>query len=37
MSGENLDDLVHYRVEDQIAVITLNRPRKLNAFSDELV
>ena len=37
MSEENLDDLVHYRVEDQVAIITLNRPRKLNAFSDELV
>ena len=37
MSEENLNDLVHYRVEDQVAVLTLNRPRKLNAFSDELV
>ena len=37
MIEENLDDLVHYRVEDQIAIISLNRPRKLNAFSDELV
>ena len=37
MNEENLDDLVRYRVEDQIAIISLNRPRKLNAFSDELV
>ena len=28
MSEEDLDDLVHYRVEDQIAIISLNRPRK---------
>lgn len=30
-------DLVHYAVEDRIATITLNRPDRLNAFSDELV
>ena len=29
--------LVHYSVENKIATITLNRPEKLNAFSDELV
>jgi enoyl-CoA hydratase/carnithine racemase len=37
MSEETLDDLVHYKVENQIAIISLNRPRKLNAFNDELV
>ena len=37
MNEGNRDDLVRYRVEDQIAIISLNRPRKLNAFSDELV
>lgn len=29
--------LVEYACEDQIATLTLNRPEKLNAFSDELV
>ena len=37
MNEGNVDDLVRYRVEDQIAIISLNRPGKLNAFSDELV
>ncbi len=32
-----MDDLVHYQVQNQVAIISLNRPRKLNAFSDELV
>ena len=30
------DKLVHYRVEDKVAVITLNRPEKKNALSREL-
>jgi|TARA_B100000530_G_scaffold23669_1_gene15168 enoyl-CoA hydratase/carnithine racemase len=37
MSQEIMDDLVHYQVQNQVAIISLNRPRKLNAFSDELV
>ena len=37
MSQEIMDDLVHYKVQDKVAIISLNRPRKLNAFSDELV
>ncbi|HUA51051.1 MAG TPA: enoyl-CoA hydratase/isomerase family protein [Candidatus Sulfotelmatobacter sp.] len=30
-------NLVEYAVQDHVATITLNRPEKLNAFSDELV
>ena len=37
MSEESGANLVNYQIEDQIAIISLNRPRKLNAFSDELV
>ena len=37
MASEPAEDLVLYEVQDRIATITLNRPDKLNAFSDELV
>ena len=30
-------ELVHYKVEDHVCTLTLNRQEKLNAFSDELV
>ena len=29
-------DIVQYRREERIAYITLNRPEKLNAFSDAM-
>ena len=35
--GNDVNGLVHYSVANKIATITLNRPEKLNAFSDELV
>ena len=31
------ETLIEYACQDQIATLTLNRPEKLNAFSDELV
>ena len=37
MKEAKQEELVNYRVENQIAVISLNRPRRLNAFSDEMV
>src|SRR5499427_10872560 len=37
MSETDPNALVHYSVENKVATITLNRPEKLNAFSDELV
>ena len=37
MSETDANELVHYSVANRVATITLNRPEKLNAFSDELV
>src|SRR5271156_1152735 len=37
MAETNATDLVQYARRDQIATLTLNRPERLNAFSDELV
>jgi enoyl-CoA hydratase/carnithine racemase len=37
MSEASTDDLVEYVCRDRIATLTLNRPEKLNAFSDDLV
>ena len=33
----SIDDLIHYECRDRIATITLNRPEKLNAFTDAMV
>ncbi|MFT3805078.1 MAG: enoyl-CoA hydratase/isomerase family protein [Burkholderiaceae bacterium] len=37
MTSTTDEDLVPYRREGAIAILTLNRPDRLNAFSDELV
>ena len=37
MPEANSSDLVQYVCEDHIAMITLNRPNKLNAFDDDQV
>src|SRR5690242_5104367 len=37
MADESATSLVEYACKDQVATLTLNRPQRLNAFSDELV
>ena len=37
MSNADTSNLVEYSRTDEIVTLTLNRPEKLNAFSDELV
>ncbi len=37
MNKTAAENLVEYACEDRIATLTLNRPEKLNAFSDDLV
>ena len=37
MNDAMAESLVEYACQDQIATLTLNRPEKLNAFSDDLV
>jgi enoyl-CoA hydratase/carnithine racemase len=37
MAEESAAGLVEYACKDQVATLTLNRPQRLNAFSDELV
>jgi enoyl-CoA hydratase/carnithine racemase len=37
MAEESTASLVEYACKDQVATLTLNRPQRLNAFSDELV
>jgi enoyl-CoA hydratase/carnithine racemase len=37
MTDAATESLVHYACADRIATLTLNRPEKLNAFSDDLV
>lgn len=37
MAEESAASLVEYACKDQVATLTLNRPQRLNAFSDELV
>ena len=37
MAEESAANLVEYACKDQVATLTLNRPHRLNAFSDELV
>ena len=37
MAATSVTSLVEYACRDQVATLTLNRPEKLNAFSDDLV
>src|SRR5271167_4740502 len=37
MAETNATSLVEYACRDQVATLTLNRPERLNAFSDDLV
>jgi enoyl-CoA hydratase/carnithine racemase len=37
VSDNTADELITYSCKDQIALITFNRPEKLNAFSDDMV
>jgi enoyl-CoA hydratase/carnithine racemase len=37
MADDRGENLVEYEVADRIAILTLNRPEKLNAFNDDLV
>ena len=37
MAATSVTSLVEYGCRDQVATLTLNRPEKLNAFSDDLV
>src|SRR5438477_12562335 len=37
MTETSATNLVEYACRDQIATLTLNRPERLNAFSDDLV
>ena len=37
MAETSATNLVEYACRDQVATLTLNRPERLNAFSDDLV
>jgi enoyl-CoA hydratase/carnithine racemase len=37
MTETSTTTLVEYSCRDQVATLTLNRPQRLNAFSDDLV